>query len=944
MVYYLNSLQHEVTEVRILRSEQYIKSEWCGYTISGYYTPDAYDQIEKHIKRFDGDSGTNGIYTTLQCANPALHARAANRLQLGAKTTTSDEWITHFTAFPIDVDAENPSGTSASNTELQVAKSKATEIYELLKSLGIPYVSAMSGNGYHALIYVTPLECNEKNSYRWKASGDLVAEQFGSDTKNYNPSRIWKLYGTFASKGDSTDKRPYRRAEIHLPETITRIDFAELEEKLNAELSVKNTQTFPPISEPTSKIPSSRQPQAPTKTLREWLDEHDIAYNEKPYKGTSKYQVDCPHDPSHKRPDAWVTDEGGAWQFSCSHNSCKGERSTWAAFKKALGIENQHSKHTKNVRDSKSAASSVTIKEVKAKVKEFVVDEADLSETEKSDARREIFDWVSELSPIDREAIIPTLVKSLEVSINAIRGEIRNRKSKAFEAKDCKNWTADGKRIIWVTDAEGQAKQQGRLTDEVFEAVCAENKAEPFIFDNDGWVTVRDGTERMKPVSSDELRSLLADRFDWWRVVRTEKHGFQQKPVPEVPAAIAKGFETHKTRHVRIPKLEAVINRPVLLPSGEFRTQHGYIPELNSYLLSDYDFKPMSSIDEAREALLTPFQHFPFKSDRDRAVAFAYLFTLLLRDQLGDHVPFFHFGAARQGTGKGLLVNSFYQIAEGSDIPHSTYHRDEQSLLRSVASSLLAGSPGILFDNLADGLIVSSPYLELIATAPVVSVRVLYETQESRIRMRSVIAFTGNNLSFDGGLRRRVQNCRLEVDVEHPEDRALPNLPNYLRSERMKLLSAALTIVDAWQKDGCVEKSIAYGSFEKWAGVIAGVLEVAGINDFNPTTRQLSDRDTARRVFIQAVWETYGTDEWGVKETLHLASPGTDEQPGENILAEFLTGDRRNYPHRLGYVLRGFAGQVFDFDNVPIRVERIDGVSPVKYKLVSLSDDDGVGF
>ena len=726
MVNYLNSLQHEVTEVRILRSQPYLNRNWVGKTISGYYTPDAYEKIKSHIEQFDGNRGTKGIYTTLQCADPSLHARAENRLQSGAEETTNDDWITHFTAFPIDVDADNPPGTSATGQELEMAKVKATEIGELLKSLDIDYVPALSGNGWHSLIYIQKLECTHENIRRWKAVGDLIAERHGSDAKNYNPSRIWKLYGTMASKGDHTEERPHRRAKIYLPDEIIRIDFAELEEKLNAELSLKRTQTFPPISETTPKTPSSRQPQAPTKTLREWFDEHDIAYTEKPYKGTFKYQVDCPHDPSHKSPHAWVTDEGGKWQFSCSHNSCKGERSTWAAFKKALGIENQHSKHTKNGHDSKSAASSVTIKEVKAKVRAFAIDEADLSETEKSDARREIFDWVNELSPIDRDAIIPTLVKSLEVSINAIREEIRNRKFKVSEAKDCKSWTADGKHIIWGTDAEGQAKQQGRLTDEVFEAVCAENDREPFLFDNDGWVTVRDGTERMKPVSSDELRSLLADRFDWWRVVRTEKHGFQQKPVPEVPAAIAKGIETHKARHVRIPKLEAVVNRPVLLPSGEFRTQRGYIPELNSYLLSDYDFKPMSSIDEAREALLTPFQHFPFKSDRDRVVAFAYLFTLLLRDQLGDHVPFFHFGAARQGTGKGLLVNSFYQIAEGSDIPHSTYHRDEQALLRSVASSLLAGSPSILFDNLADGLIVSSPYLELIATAPVVSVRVLY--------------------------------------------------------------------------------------------------------------------------------------------------------------------------------------------------------------------------
>ena len=51
--------------------------------------------------------------------------------------------------------------------------------------------------------------------------------------------------------------------------------------------------------------------------------------------------MDCPHDTAHTQ-DAWITDEGGAWQFSCSHNSCKGDRSTWKAYKTALGIEDKN--------------------------------------------------------------------------------------------------------------------------------------------------------------------------------------------------------------------------------------------------------------------------------------------------------------------------------------------------------------------------------------------------------------------------------------------------------------------------------------------------------------------------------------------------------------------------------------------------------------------------
>ena len=67
-----------------------------------------------------------------------------------------------------------------------------------------------------------------------------------------------------------------------------------------------------------------------------------------------------------------------------------------------------------------------------------------------------------------------------------------------------------------------------------------------------------------------------------------------------------------------------------------------------------------------------------------------------MREWLGDSVPLFHFGAARQGTGKGLLCDALYRIAEGQTIPHGTYHRDDTALERSVSSSLLGGAPGIL--------------------------------------------------------------------------------------------------------------------------------------------------------------------------------------------------------------------------------------------------------
>ena len=561
----------------------------------------------------------------------------------------------------------------------------------------------------------------------------------------------------------------------------------------------------------------------------------------------------------------------------------------------------------------------------------------------------ELFDALALYSPALQETVFDTVKACTGLNSTAIRRELKARQQISTEFPTCPDRADDGKPMIWVSEPDGFPKQQGTLTDEVFDALCRENEAEPFIFDNDGWCAVLDGKNRISLVGADDFRGMLADRFHWWRVVYSEKRGINHFPLTEIPTHIAKGVETHKSRHVKMPQLERVVNRPLLKNNGTFATRRGFVSDLKSFILSDFDFVPMS-LQKAREVLTEPFKHFPFADAKDHACAFAYLFTLLLRERLGVHVPFFHFAAARQGTGKGLLVRTMYFIAEGREIAHAAYYRDDERLIRSVSSSLLGGAPGILFDNVSDGYTVANSFLEMVATAPVVNLRVLYQTMEREVVVNSVMAFTGNNLSFDSGLRRRVQHCNLESEDERPELRDnLPNLKNLVRTERRTLLSAALSIVAEWVNSGCQQDNINLGSYETWSNVISAVLSVAGVAGFEPIAREMSDKDIARRVFVKAVFDKFGSDHWGVKETLLIASNGTDENPGEGILSELLTGDKRNLSYKLGHVLKTFPGQVFQFEDVKIGVERVDGVSPVQYCIKNFDGetndpDSEVGF
>ena len=268
---YLKSLGHEVTEVRILRESPYLqlngkgRGEFVGKTVFGYYDNQNYEKLVADIQPYENDPDTKGIYTTIQRCDPALLARASNRLKTaGDNTTTSDGNITHFVAFPIDVDSGCASGISATDAELETAKGVAGQIADALQKLGIKVVKAKSGNGWHILIYLAELlEVNEDTTLRFKRCGDMIVSLWGGDATVYNPARIWKLYGTTAKKGDATTDRPHRQAKILEPtdlSTIERVSFDDLEKAI---LSLAPSKT--PTTEPNtpSKAPEktrSRQP------------------------------------------------------------------------------------------------------------------------------------------------------------------------------------------------------------------------------------------------------------------------------------------------------------------------------------------------------------------------------------------------------------------------------------------------------------------------------------------------------------------------------------------------------------------------------------------------------------------------------------------------------------------------------------------------------------
>ena len=128
--------------------------------------------------------------------------------------------------FPLE-DQKVPSSLQELNSALEAAKRVELFFTRCTIRTGkpiTPAVKATSGNGAHLLYRIEAGSDPKETSKIVKrildglhtvfANGEHSALNVDVDTVVYNPSRIWKVYGTQARKGEPTETRPWREAEI----------------------------------------------------------------------------------------------------------------------------------------------------------------------------------------------------------------------------------------------------------------------------------------------------------------------------------------------------------------------------------------------------------------------------------------------------------------------------------------------------------------------------------------------------------------------------------------------------------------------------------------------------------------------------------------------------------------------------------------------------------
>lgn len=208
----------DVFEVRVLDAAR------PGYKYPhiecGYFDYEHIEDVHAHLSEL---TDYMGVYITINPVNPALLARASNRLVRAKKgATTSDADILCRRWLFIDIDAVRPSGISATDAEKALAYNKLVEVKDGLASMGFSEpVVVDSGNGYYLMYRIDLAADSELVSGCLHALSVCSDDKVHIDTSVSNAARICRLPGTWNRKGDNLPDRPHRLSELlEVPEEI----------------------------------------------------------------------------------------------------------------------------------------------------------------------------------------------------------------------------------------------------------------------------------------------------------------------------------------------------------------------------------------------------------------------------------------------------------------------------------------------------------------------------------------------------------------------------------------------------------------------------------------------------------------------------------------------------------------------------------------------------
>ena len=294
---------------------------------------------------------------------------------------------------------------------------------------------------------------------------------------------------------------------------------------------------------------------------------------------------------------------------------------------------------------------------------------------------------------------------------------------------------------------------------------------------------------------------------------------------------------------VDLPPVTEIRELPFLRTDGSVVREPGYDQDTQVFYrphpeieVPDIPEVPSrSDLGVALGLLKEPFCDFPFVDEASRANLLATAFTPIVKPLLdGANVPLVIFDATKQGTGKTLLADVVALMGMGRVPATMNAPSGEEEWRKQITAQFREGKSIIVVDNVKGR--ISSSALERALTGRSWGDRLLGHSKQLKLPADALWIATGNNLRPRGEMTRRCILVQMDAEMVRPWKRTgfeHPNLRDWVRSNRGRLVAALLTVVRSWINEGCPTPDIdRLGSFEQWVEIVGGVLGHVGIEGF----------------------------------------------------------------------------------------------------------------
>ena len=339
-----------------------------------------------------------------------------------------------------------------------------------------------------------------------------------------------------------------------------------------------------------------------------------------------------------------------------------------------------------------------------------------------------------------------------------------------------------------------------------------------------------------------------------------------------------------------LPELESVVTHPRFTPTGRLLATDGYDDETKTLLvlperLRNLSIPPAPTDEDVNRSLAIIADlvcDFPFASEADRVNAIAKLLDPFTRGIHGAVTPPYVVSAPAAGTGKSKLIDALTIPVTGGEMQHATFPDNEAEVRKMFTSFLLAGVSHLCFDNFEGTL--KSPTFSAFVTSLIWTDRILGLSRIADLPQRVNLSVSGNNVLFGGDIARRVVMIRLDAKMARPQlRRGFRHEPieDWVKENQRPIVEACLTIVQHWVANGMQPGSVYKGSFEKWARVTSGILELVGMEGLDSNREEVDDVSDIEAdgwlSFVNAWEQLYGVEEVSPSQLVnvldHIDSP-----------------------------------------------------------------------